>query len=149
MEFGKYIKEIRTNKSLTLRETAKRTKVSHPYLSQLETGENKKPTPEIIKKLAEGLNVNYYDLLVSAGYIDQIETDLAKAEYILNEDISQKEEQSLEKINQFSKNLIKNPSIEWAKKIAEEVATIEKLRSVKGVISDIVSDHVQPFDKID
>ena len=67
--FGEYIKEIRTNKSLTLRETAKRTKVSHPYLSQLERGENKKPSPEIIKKLAEGLNVNYAHLMNKAGYL--------------------------------------------------------------------------------
>lgn len=68
MTFGEHINKIRVNKNLSLREAAKRSDISHPYLSQLETGKNKNPTPNIIRKLSKGLNVSYNDLMQAAGY---------------------------------------------------------------------------------
>ncbi|GGB40548.1 helix-turn-helix domain-containing protein [Virgibacillus dakarensis] len=70
MDFGTYIKEIRKSKNVSLREAARRSGISHPYLSQIETGKNTKPTPTIIKKLAYGLNVPYMQLMDKAGYTD-------------------------------------------------------------------------------
>jgi HTH-type transcriptional regulator, competence development regulator len=70
MEFGQYVKEIRKTKGLSLREAAKRSGVSHPYLSQLENGKNDKPSLEIINKLAKGLGVNNGDLILAAGHVD-------------------------------------------------------------------------------
>jgi len=71
MDFGKSIRELRKSKGLSLREVAKRSGTSHPYLSQLETGKNKKPTPQIIAKIATGLNEDYFDLMVLAGYLEE------------------------------------------------------------------------------
>ncbi|WP_142829013.1 helix-turn-helix domain-containing protein [Planococcus soli] len=68
MDFGEKLTEIRKSKNLSLREAAKRSKISHPYLSQLESGKNKKPSPEIIRKLADGLNYSYNELMDLAGY---------------------------------------------------------------------------------
>ncbi|MBY7142443.1 helix-turn-helix transcriptional regulator [Virgibacillus sp. NKC19-3] len=70
MDFGSYIREIRKSKNISLREAARRSEMSHPYLSQIETGKNTKPTPTIIKKLAKGLNVPYMQLMEKAGYAD-------------------------------------------------------------------------------
>lgn len=70
MSFGNYIREERKKKALSLRELAKRSGMSHPYLSQLETGKNKNPTPDMVRKLAKGLNIKYPDLLKIAGHID-------------------------------------------------------------------------------
>lgn len=75
MDFGLYIRSLRKEKGLTLRETAKRAEVSHPYLSQLENGKNENPTPQIIKKLAKGLNTSYEQLLEKAGHLQPGETD--------------------------------------------------------------------------
>lgn len=75
MEFGEKIKEIRKSKNLSLREAAKRSLISHPYLSQLESGKNKKPSPEIIRKLANGLNYSYNELMDLAGYGETIQYD--------------------------------------------------------------------------
>lgn len=71
MTFGERINEIRVSKNLSLREVARRSDISHPYLSQLETGRNKNPTPDIIRKLSKGLNVPYMELMKAAGYAEE------------------------------------------------------------------------------
>lgn len=71
MELGQYLKNLRKSKNITLREAAKRSGVSHPYLSQLENGKNDKPSPEVLKKLAETYDRKYEVLLEIAGYLDE------------------------------------------------------------------------------
>lgn len=81
-DFGKYLKELRGNKSL--REMERITGLSHTYLSTLEkgidprSGKERKPTPEILKKLSETLDINYTELMEKAGYINE-KTILEKA----------------------------------------------------------------------
>lgn len=70
MQIGQYIKEQRKEKGLTLREAAKRSGVSHPYLSQLENGRNDKPSPEVLRKISTGLDCSYIRLMEVAGYSD-------------------------------------------------------------------------------
>jgi|SRR5690625_2049464 len=74
MDFGRHIRELRKSKNLSLREAARRSNMSHPYLSQIETGKNTNPTPNIIKKLSAGLNVPYMQLMEMAGYTDYYDT---------------------------------------------------------------------------
>lgn len=70
--FGDYLKELRGNRSL--REMEKITGLSHTYLSSLEKGydprskKERKPTPETLKKLADTLNVSYFELMEKADY---------------------------------------------------------------------------------
>ena len=72
--FGDYLKEIRGNRSL--REMEKITGLSHTYLSTLEkgydprSGKKRNPTPEVIKRLAETLDENYFELMQLAGYME-------------------------------------------------------------------------------
>src|SRR5699024_5117380 len=51
----------------------RRSEISHPYLSQLENGKNKRPTHEMLRKLSKGLKVDYLQLLEKAGYINEAE----------------------------------------------------------------------------
>jgi transcriptional regulator with XRE-family HTH domain len=67
--FGEYIKNVRIRKELSLKELSKRSGISHPYISQIENGKRNIPKPEMIKKLAKGLGINYFDLLSEAGYL--------------------------------------------------------------------------------
>jgi transcriptional regulator with XRE-family HTH domain len=69
-EFGTYIRSLRKERGLTLKELGKTTELSHPYLSQIETGNRPIPSPDILKRLADPLGVEYEDLLIKAGHID-------------------------------------------------------------------------------
>lgn len=68
-EYGKWLKELRKEKGMTLVGLAEPSGVSHAYLSQIENGQFK-PSSEFLEKLAGPLGVGYSDLLSMAGYDD-------------------------------------------------------------------------------
>lgn len=68
--FYSYLRHMRKLKGYTIREVAERSGVSPGYISQLENGNRNVPSPDIIAKLSEGLNVPYVDLMNSAGYLE-------------------------------------------------------------------------------
>lgn len=74
-DFGKYIRKLRNDRELTIRQLELYSGVSNSYLSQLENGKRGTPSPEIIKKLAKGLKIPYNNLLEKAGYLDEPESD--------------------------------------------------------------------------
>lgn len=63
------IKEQRKIKNLTLVQLANVLDVSQGYLSNIENG-NRNPSPEVLKKLSETLELDYSELLHEAGYRD-------------------------------------------------------------------------------
>ena len=71
-EIGKLIKEKREEKQLSKRELAKLIKVSNTEIGRIESGERKYPAPDILKKLAQELNLTYRHLLELAGYSDLV-----------------------------------------------------------------------------
>jgi transcriptional regulator with XRE-family HTH domain len=66
--FGNYLRNQRQLAQLSLRQLADLTKVSNPYLSQIERGLHR-PSIAIIKSLAEALNLSTKDLLAHAADI--------------------------------------------------------------------------------
>jgi transcriptional regulator with XRE-family HTH domain len=66
--FGTYLRNQRQLAQLSLRQLADLTKVSNPYLSQIERGLHR-PSIAIIKSLAEALNLSTSDLLAHAADI--------------------------------------------------------------------------------
>jgi transcriptional regulator with XRE-family HTH domain len=66
--YGDYIKALRASKDLTLREVEKLTNVSNAYLSQLESGKIKQPSPITLHKLAEIYGIKYELLMEKVGY---------------------------------------------------------------------------------
>jgi transcriptional regulator with XRE-family HTH domain len=71
--FGTYLRAQRHLAQLSLRQLADLTKVSNPYLSQIERGLHR-PSIAIIKSLAEALNLSTSDLLAHAADIVTDET---------------------------------------------------------------------------
>jgi len=63
-----YLKKTRKEKGLTLRAVQQATGVSNPYLSQLENGKIRKPSPSILHKLADCYDVSYELLLQLSGH---------------------------------------------------------------------------------
>ncbi len=66
--FGAYLRSQRQLAQLSLRQLAELTKVSNPYLSQIERGLHQ-PSINVIKSLAEALNLSVGDLLAQAADI--------------------------------------------------------------------------------
>jgi len=67
--FGEYLKRVRKEKKVTMRELSRRSGVSHPYVSQLESGEYNNPSLLTVIKLLKSLDVSIIDYLVEYGYI--------------------------------------------------------------------------------
>jgi transcriptional regulator with XRE-family HTH domain len=66
---GEFIRAQRKMMELSQRELARLTKVSDPYVSQLERGLHE-PSVRVLKSLAEALNVRAETLLEYAGLLD-------------------------------------------------------------------------------
>jgi len=69
-EFGEYIRNLRNERGLKIRQVELYSGVSNSYLSLLENGKRDIPSPDILKKLARVYKVSYADLMKKAGYID-------------------------------------------------------------------------------
>ena len=74
--FGKFIKELREKKGVTLRDIEEVTGISNVYICQLETGARKKvPSPDNLQALAEYFGVTLKELLEKAGYVEPQPTE--------------------------------------------------------------------------
>jgi transcriptional regulator with XRE-family HTH domain len=70
-DLGALLADLRLAKGLSLREVeeASGKAVSNAYLSQLENGKIKKPSPNVLHSLAEVYVVPYEALMEKAGYL--------------------------------------------------------------------------------
>lgn len=69
-EFGLYLKNIRIQKKLSLRDVERGTGISNAYLAQIENSRSRKiSAPEIINKLAEFYEISVNSILTKAGYL--------------------------------------------------------------------------------
>ncbi len=68
---GTYLRSIRDDRKLTLRavEEATNKEVSNAYLSQIENGKIKNPSPNILNALAELYAISFEGLMRRAGYL--------------------------------------------------------------------------------
>lgn len=71
VELGELLTDLRMAKGLSLREVEFATgkAVSNAYLSQLENGKIRKPSPNVLHSLAEAYGVPYESLMAKAGYL--------------------------------------------------------------------------------
>lgn len=67
-KLGPYLLATRKAKKMSLREVEAETGISNAYLSQLETGKIREPSPANLHKLGELYGVSYRMLLELAGY---------------------------------------------------------------------------------
>jgi len=102
-EIGAYLKEIREKRKLTLRKVQDLTGVSNAYLSQVENGRIKKPSPPVLHKLSDCFQIPYERLLKLTGYPTQ-ENNLAQPQYRTGdwvEDVTPEEEERLKEYLEF------------------------------------------------
>jgi transcriptional regulator with XRE-family HTH domain len=65
---GAFIRSKRKTANLSLRQLAERTKLSNPYLSQIERGLHQ-PSVRVIRLISDALNVSTETLLAQAGLL--------------------------------------------------------------------------------
>jgi transcriptional regulator with XRE-family HTH domain len=68
---GDFIRRQRKLANLSLRQLADKTRLSNPYLSQVERGLHQ-PSMRVIKLISEALNVSAETLLTHAGLLPQV-----------------------------------------------------------------------------
>ncbi len=65
---GQYLAELRRAKALTFRDLEQKTGISNGYLNLLEHGRVKRPSPEVLFKLANFYGIAFSSLMAVAGY---------------------------------------------------------------------------------
>ena len=74
-DLGDFIRQQRQEARLSLRRLADLTGISNPYLSQIERGV-RKPSADILQRVAAGLRISAETLYVRAGILDEPSDDL-------------------------------------------------------------------------
>ncbi|MEK5085873.1 helix-turn-helix transcriptional regulator [Paenibacillus sp. FSL M8-0228] len=74
--FGEYLKSLREDKNMSIRQLSLYSGVSNAYISQLENGKRNIPKPEILKKICKPLGVTYEELMDRSGYLDDFKKNL-------------------------------------------------------------------------
>lgn len=73
-QLGIYLKSIRDERNISLREVDKKTGISYTHLNMIENGK-RNVTPALLRNLANLYNIDYLDLYEKAGYIDLIKDE--------------------------------------------------------------------------
>lgn len=68
-KFGLYLKNLRTQNNLTLKDLDRASGVSFGSISRMEDAKQD-PNPDMLRKLAPALGVPYEEMLVMAGILD-------------------------------------------------------------------------------
>lgn len=75
-QLGEFIRNQRRLADLSVRQLAEVARVSNPYLSQVERGIYK-PSAEILKSIADALNISAETLYTKAGLLDESKEEAA------------------------------------------------------------------------
>jgi transcriptional regulator with XRE-family HTH domain len=98
-ELGKFIKEKRMKKRLTLRALDKLTGLSQPYLSLLESGKRVNPSHETLRKIAQHIGVTHEELMRKAGYLEDEETSIVEIAKQIKDSLKENQSIDLNKLD--------------------------------------------------
>ncbi len=69
LNFAGYIRNKRKLCGITLREAAKQLSVKAPYLSRIETGRDRPPSAEILKRMADVYKISFDEIVLKASEV--------------------------------------------------------------------------------
>jgi transcriptional regulator with XRE-family HTH domain len=98
-DIGGFIRDLRRNARISLRQLADQAGVSNPYLSQIERG-LRKPSAEVLQQLASALRVSTPLMYLRAGLLDAKEGQGVLAAIAADADLTVAQKQSLTQIYQ-------------------------------------------------
>jgi transcriptional regulator with XRE-family HTH domain len=95
-DLGAFIRDLRHNARISLRQLAEQAGVSNPYLSQIERG-LRKPSAEVLAQLAHALRVSTPVMYLRAGLLEREGHDVLAA-VAADADLTVAQKQSLTQI---------------------------------------------------
>lgn len=108
---GKHLAAIRSDRELSLRQVEELSNriISNGYLSQIETGRVRHPSPNILHALSEVYKTNYEQLMRMSGYlgVPQSESRTRKIATLSSLNLSEAEEMELVEYLKFRRTQIK------------------------------------------
>jgi transcriptional regulator with XRE-family HTH domain len=96
-DIGGFIRDLRRNAQISLRQLAEQAGVSNPYLSQIERG-LRKPSAEVLAQLAHALRVSTPMMYLRAGLLDSRDGQGVLAAIAADPDLTIAQKQSLTQI---------------------------------------------------
>ncbi|GAA2520698.1 hypothetical protein GCM10010201_17870 [Pilimelia columellifera subsp. columellifera] len=96
-DVGDFIRDLRHNARISLRQLAQQAGVSNPYLSQIERG-LRKPSAEVLQQLAAALRVSTPLMYLRAGLLDGRDHPGVLAAIATDPDLTAAQKQSLSQI---------------------------------------------------
>src|SRR6187549_928898 len=96
-DLGGFIRDLRRNARISLRQLAEQAGVSNPYLSQIERG-LRKPSAEVLAQLAHALRVSTPAMYLKAGLLDTKDNPGVLAAIATDPDLTVAQKQSLTQI---------------------------------------------------
>lgn len=94
---GNFIRDLRRNAGVSLRQLADKAGVSNPYLSQVERG-LRKPSAEVLQSIAGALRVSTPVMYLRAGLLDAKDREGVLAAIAADPDLTIAQKQSLSQI---------------------------------------------------
>jgi transcriptional regulator with XRE-family HTH domain len=96
-DIGDFIRDLRQNARISLRQLAEQAGVSNPYLSQIERG-LRKPSAEVLQQLAAALRVSTPVMYLRAGLLDLKDGQGVLAAIANDSDLTDVQKQTLTQI---------------------------------------------------
>jgi transcriptional regulator with XRE-family HTH domain len=96
-DIGSFIRDLRKNAQISLRQLAEQAGVSNPYLSQIERG-LRKPSAEVLSQLASALRVSTPLMYLRAGLLNEKDSHGVLAAIATDDDLTLAQKQSLTQI---------------------------------------------------
>jgi transcriptional regulator with XRE-family HTH domain len=96
-DIGQFIRDLRHNARISLRQLAEQAGVSNPYLSQIERG-LRKPSAEVLAQLASALRVSTPLMYLRAGLLEARDGQGVLAAIAADADLTVAQKQSLTQI---------------------------------------------------
>ena len=96
-DIGEFIRDLRRNARISLRQLAQQAGVSNPYLSQIERG-LRKPSAEVLAQLASALRVSTPMMYLRAGLLDDRDNPGVLAAIAADTELTKPQKQSLTQI---------------------------------------------------
>jgi transcriptional regulator with XRE-family HTH domain len=102
-DVGGFIRDLRRNARISLRQLAEQAGVSNPYLSQIERG-LRKPSAEVLQQLASALRVSTPAMYLRAGLLDSEGQQGVLAAIAVDPELTMAQKQSLTQIYETFRN---------------------------------------------
>jgi transcriptional regulator with XRE-family HTH domain len=93
-DLGSFIRDLRENAQVSVRQLAERSGVSNPYLSQVERG-LRKPSADVLSQIAKALRISAEVLYVRAGILEPSDKSQVRDAIVTDTAITERQKQIL------------------------------------------------------